>query len=355
MSLQSLSDQHLNARRLLALTATATLTGLWRESVDPDNIYRSWGAAIPRASEVISEYQTRAARDSQGFMSAVLDDAGLEPRGPGVNAPGFAGFTYPLEATPARMLEDALLHPAYRALDTTRLYGSTRGMGAGLDSLVQTGATAVSDAGRQSDGVVAATEPQVMGYVREVEPGACSRCMILAGRRYRVNEGFLRHPNCLCTHTPIVRGGETPEIQDPYDLFNSLSESDQNRLFTEAGAQAIRDGADIFQVVNARRGMSTTEGGSLVTSEGMVRTRAGGYRGNAGRTMARHGVNGQRMMPEEIYKRNAGNQRMILAQLERYGYILPGGQQAEGVLRPQLSGWYGPSASENRAAVRQGR
>uniref|UniRef100_UPI00139208BA hypothetical protein n=1 Tax=Nesterenkonia haasae TaxID=2587813 RepID=UPI00139208BA len=64
--------------------------------------------------------------------------------------------------------------------------------------------------------------------------------------------------------------------------------------------------------------------------------------------MERHSVRGARMMPEEIYKRAGGNQRLINEQLERYGYTLPGGQQAEGVLRPQLSGWRGPSGSEIR-------
>ena len=361
MSLRSLADQHFNARRLLAMTATAELTGLWRENVSSSNIYRSWRSVIPQASEKLSEYQARAAADGQQYMTATLLDAGMEPEGPSLEPAGFAGFTYPLDGVPARMLEESLEYPAYRALHGLRVgESSDRALAAGLDSLVRTGSTAVADAGRNADGVAFATEPKVRGYVRQTEPDACARCIILAGRRYRTNDGFLRHPNCLCEHVPIIAGGEPASHQDVYELFDALSESEQDRIFTQAGAQAIRDGADMYQVVNARRGMSTTEGGSLATSEGMTRTRSGGYRGAAGQIMQRNNVRGARMMPEEIYKRVSHlpdgdhRDRLIRDQLERYGYILPGRQDTDGVLQPQLSGWYGASASERRAALRQG-
>lgn len=355
MSLQSLADEHFDGRRLMALTVSAQLTGLWRENVDPANIYRSWQDAIPQVSETISKIQTKAATDSNRYMTATMIDAGITPEGPGLNPSGFAGFTYPVDDSPARLLEESLEFPAYRSLQGLRDGASSdRAMATGLGSLVTMGAAAVTDAGRSADGAAAATEPNMSGYVRQAEPGACARCMILAGRRYRKSEGFLRHPQCLCTHVPIIKGGEAVKVQNSYEEFTALSASEQDRRFTQSGAQAIRDGADMNQVVNARRGMSTTEGGSLVTSEGMSKVR-GRYRGNAGRTMQRHSVQGQRMMPEEIYKRANGNQRIINEQLERYGYTLPGGQQSDGVLNPQLSGWYGASARERRDAVRQGR
>lgn len=40
----------------------------------------------------------------------------------------------------------------------------------------------------------------------------------------------------------------------PGDYFESLDRAEQDKIFTKAGAQAIRDRADINQVVNARRG-----------------------------------------------------------------------------------------------------
>ena len=37
----------------------------------------------------------------------------------------------------------------------------------------------------------------VGGYVRMVQAGACSRCVVLAGKWYRKNQGFQRHPGCF--------------------------------------------------------------------------------------------------------------------------------------------------------------
>lgn len=47
------------------------------------------------------------------------------------------------------------------------------------------------------------------------------------------------------------------------DYFSSLSESEQDRSFTGAGAKVIREGADPTRVVNARRGMEKSQGGRL--------------------------------------------------------------------------------------------
>ncbi len=85
MSLDSLTDQHLNGRQLMAQSAAAAVASIWRTSVDPRNIIRSWRAAIPQAAESISEFQTRAAMDSESYMAATVLDMGLEPSGPRLN------------------------------------------------------------------------------------------------------------------------------------------------------------------------------------------------------------------------------------------------------------------------------
>ena len=43
------------------------------------------------------------------------------------------------------------------------------------------------------------------------------------------------------------------------DRFNGMSEEEQDKVFGHADAQAIRDGADIYQVVNAHRGMRQSD------------------------------------------------------------------------------------------------
>jgi hypothetical protein len=59
--------------------------------------------------------------------------------------------------------------------------------------------TQVADAGRGAAGVDTATRRNT-GYVRMLNPPSCSRCSVLAGRFYRWNAGFNRHPKCDCIH-----------------------------------------------------------------------------------------------------------------------------------------------------------
>jgi hypothetical protein len=79
-----------------------------------------------------------------------------------------------------------------------------------------------------------------------------------------------------------------------------MDAAEQDRVFGKGGAQAIRDGADMAKVVNARRGMVTAEG-RLFTTEA------------AGRT--------PRLMPEQIY-RDAASREDAIRLLRRFGYIL---------------------------------
>lgn len=51
--------------------------------------------------------------------------------------------------------------------------------------------------------------PQVTGYVRMLNPPSCSRCVILAGKRFLWNQGFQRHPNCF--PAGVVVSGPSPE------------------------------------------------------------------------------------------------------------------------------------------------
>lgn len=89
---------------------------------------------------------------------------------------------------------------------------------------------------------------------------------------------------------------------NPRAYFDSLDEAQQNRLFTKAGAQAIRDGADLNQVVNSRRGMraagTTTES---TTRFGVVPGRV-------------------RLMPEALYGQ-AGSRDEAIQLLMQHGYL----------------------------------
>jgi len=197
--------------------------------------------------------------------------------------------------------------------------------------------TEIADAGRGAAGVQIAARPRT-GYVRMLNMPSCSRCVILAGRFYRWNQGFLRHPRCDCKHVPTMAADQAEAfanglLDDPYEAFNRMSEAEQNRVFAKAGAQAIRDGADIFQVVNARRHMAYR---GAFTNEGVTRF------GWAGQLLRR----GQRRpTPETIYRLNPNREQAVEA-LRTYGYITGRGQLSSGVIRG-----YRESRSTNMMSV----
>lgn len=195
----------------------------------------------------------------------------------------------------------------------------------GLADMARYASTAVADTARAADQVAMAANPSCVAYVRVVQLPACARCIILSGQMYTRSEGFLRHPNCDCQTLPL-REHEWPGVSTPQQLFDQMSEREQRRAFTVAGAKAIGAGADLGQVVNARRGMS--EPGASTTTEGITR------RGLYGRRRRRAGGEftrypGQRysqsttprLTPEEIFRQEPGRKQQLKL-LRRYGYIV---------------------------------
>ena len=135
--------------------------------------------------------------------------------------------------------------------------------------------------------------------------------------------------NCDCVHLPVGHLGDAL-VLDPGEYFRGLSKAEQDRLFTLAGAQAIRDGADISAVVNARRGMYTAEayGQRLASTYDSTTRRGQFFRAERQRAIdrglippsGRGHLKVPRLLPEEIYKR-AGSREELIAMLRRYGYI----------------------------------
>jgi hypothetical protein len=304
------ADHHAEQVKLSDLAAYR-VQALW-QMVDSAQISDSWAALLPRAVQTVSMLQLVAASRSNDYVKASLAAQGIDDDGEDVVPSSLAGI-----ASDGRSLAGLLASPAYTALDAISNGVSVdRAMAAGLNDALMLASSSVTDAGRIADGVGITTRRTVTGYIRQTSGKCCSRCAVLAGRFYRWNSGFLRHPQCACIHVPAGESvAGSSKRTDPYKYFDSLSRAEQDKRFTKDGAQAIRDGADMNQVVNARRGMSTTVGGSKVTSEGT--SKRGYYRSLGGSK--------QRMMPEEIYKR-ANSRDDAIRLLTQYGYITPAGQ-----------------------------
>ena len=265
---------------------------------------------------VISGFQTLAARNGSDAVPAMLAEQGLSA----------TAEVEPLSWAVAGVASDG------RSLDGLMDYSRSQAVTpAQFDRIVL---TQFADAARAASLVSMSARPDVSGWTRMLTPPSCSRCVVLAGKFYRLNTGFSRHPRCDCVHIPTRENVAGDLTTDPKTYFDSLSVADQDRVFTKAGAEVIRNGAGIGQVVNARAGMSTaqvlrgsgsryTATGRLVardvfgrplytTTEGMT-TRGAAYKAR--------GRNYVRIMPESIVQLAAGDRGELLRLLKAHGYV----------------------------------
>lgn len=316
-------------QQVIARRAANRVQTVWQQ-IDRARISESWQQLSPLLVGAVVDAQAEAAKLADPYLDDVLDVEDADPAAAGrVNPGAFAGI-----ASDGRSLVSLLYQPVIdwkvRMLAGQSMEDAFRGS---LASALRITATQVADAGRGATGVAMASRRTIQGYVRVVSPPACARCIILAGKEFGWNKGFQRHPRCDCIHLPttlIAHNQNRRGYLDPGDYFRGLSRAEQDRIFGAAGARAIREGGDMAQIVNARRGMYTADayGQQLAaTREGATR-RGLFYRQERRRALDSGQVtNGRdfqlrtpRLMPEEIY-RLADSRDEALAMLRRFGYL----------------------------------
>lgn len=279
--------------------AVRAAIALWTH-LDPLDVIGSWTSLQLNAALLLSlaRYQEMAAASADNYTDAILAELAIRSDPLGLVQPGaLAGI-----ASDGRDLGSLLDQPII-----TTTVARSRGMSAeqalnvGLSQMVRIVGTQVQDASRVASSISVATRPRV-GWVRLVNPGACARCIILAGRFYRWSDGFKRHPLCGCVNIPASENTSSDIRTDPDAYFRSLSKEEQDAALTKPGAQAIRDGANISQVVNSRRGMGLGTAGLPTTTTGAKGTRP-------------------RLMPEAIYKL-ARDREDAVRLLSHYGFII---------------------------------
>lgn len=281
----------------------------------------SWMSIQAAVVALVAESQRELAERAQVYTPAVMAQTGQ--RVPDVDlmlAPeSFAGVAGNGVATEAA-LGAVTIRAKQAVADGRSPQGALVAAGQWLAMGVN---TLLADTMRAAESTTLATYP-TGGYIRVVSSSACIRCVVLAGKWFRWNKGFDRHPRCRCTHLPASKALGSGMVTDPYALFNSLDDAGQIKLMgSQASAQAIRDGADIFQVVNSRRGLSVS---GRFTSEGTARGFA------AGRMPAGY----KRLTPDLIYERaRVGNwsRERTVEELTKYGYVTGRGQIGSGALR----------------------
>lgn len=239
-------SQRLTAATLIAARST------WQR-LDPQNLDASWIRFAPRMLLLVAAAQQRAARQAVAYVPAVLDEQGIDaPPAGEVRIAPLVGV-----ASDGRPLDSLLYEPIIR---TKQLVGEgaavSSAMGSGLASLQTIIATQVMDAARGAAGIGVTARPRI-GYVRQLVTPSCPRCVVLAGKYYRWNDGFLRHPRCDCVHIPSVENRAGDYTTDP----RLAIEQGQVRGLSKADTKAIlEDGADVSQVINAHRGTRVAGG-----------------------------------------------------------------------------------------------
>lgn len=310
------------ARQLLARRAVLATRKAWRQ-IDPQAIRATWhGHVGPQVERMLTGAQAEAASTADRYTAAALRAQGKPDSAEAqVNPEAFSGH-----ASDGRDLTTLLeLSNVYALQQIQQGRPPTAGLAVAGRWLAQTVGLQVLDAGRAANSV-AITTRHVTGYIRVCNGAACARCAILAGRWYRWNADFERHVSCQCGQVPADEGDSESLRADPVQMFREGKITG----LSKAETQAIRDGADISQVVNAHRGMSTA---TIYGRKISYTTEGATVRGLAGRRLRSLGapvergtgrystVTIPRLTPGQIY-RDAGSREQALDLLYRFGYII---------------------------------
>lgn len=196
--------------------------------------------------------------------------------------------------------------------------------------------TLLSDTGRASERLAMQARP-VTGWVRMLTPPSCGRCVILAGKRSKSAQPFLRHPRCDCRNIPASESVAGDLTVDPRAHLDALPDDELAKaLGSRANAAAYRDGADLNQLINAYRRRGAVSAAQVFgrtvkyTTEGITRrgiaykqmSQAGYAQRIADARIGRYAqTRAPRLMPESIDQiATDAADRMRLLRL--YGWVL---------------------------------
>jgi hypothetical protein len=307
---------HYDRQRRVGIAALTAIRRLFAKGGRP---------SIPEIAATASGYQLASATLASRTVAGFADD-----RVPltvpqvfmGVSSYGFP-LTEPIIAT-----IDARVPAPAEALPQP-WWGDAQAFMADIERLIL---SEVADAGRTASQTEFVSRPDWTNYVRMLNPPSCARCAILAGRIYRDLEAFDRHPLCDCVMVPVTDwqsahdAGLVSSAEDAFKNGQVGSVDKETGEFrpglSRADMQAIADGANPVEVVNATRGLNapgittalrTEVFGHKVkaTTEGTTK-RAAWRKANPTRLV--------RLRPESIYE-FAKDREDAIRLLKLYGYI----------------------------------
>lgn len=242
MALQPTLDLYAATKRRSRAAALAT-SALWGRIPPGSDWTAEWTKQLRVATALVAAAQFGAASDAIETVPAELEEAGYPERQLAKADPrGFVGWMMHEFDDEASPLDEVLMWGPLNA--SRRLHegaSEVDRLDAGRRVLEALTRTSVTDASRE------AASAQGVATARTVAawydpPPFCQRCAVLIGKRVRWDTQFRRHPQCDGQVQHISerdhRSLGAPSLDDIYDL-------------TEAQRSAVKDGADLSQVVNA--------------------------------------------------------------------------------------------------------
>jgi hypothetical protein len=310
------------AQQRLVRVAVEQAQAAWRQ-LDPRDPAGSWVQEVrPQVVTAVQEAQQESAALAPLYLAATLLAAGA------VSAPlGLLVASAFVGLAANGLLLGALMDFAFGYYRRARLADvpDTDARALGLARLLTYVSTETADTGRLALHVGAVVEPDIAGYERVVHLPACGRCILLSGRLYRYSTGFLRHPRCDCSMRPVTseQWREGGSSRSPQALFHGMTSAQQDKAFGKGEAAAIRAGADIGRVVNARRR------GQVYVAGGFEFTREATTSRGVGRQLGELAKNGGRYRRSQVLRPTAAqlvnavgeDQQELIRQLRRFGYL----------------------------------
>lgn len=241
--------------------AVAMITRMW-SAVEVGNISASWDLLLPDAMAVLVAAQTVAAELADPYLTQTLGDTNA--RHPSVDVGGMIG--------PGA--DSVLYEPVIQAKTAIgNGFGANLAMEAAGKKLATYVQTTAADTGRLAVAAGMAARPHASGYYRMLRPPSCSRCAILAGKHFKWNTGFQRHPRCDCVHIPVQEADDSLE----FDARQAIEAGQVTGLSKADTKSIVEHGADPAQVVNAQSGMYEA-GQFKFTTTGTTRRAVAGAR-----------------------------------------------------------------------------
>ena len=240
---QSTSDFY-STMQQLELLLLVTGRRLWRRML-PDAMDASWQQIEAQMVAFAAGAQLAAAQEATLYVPAVLTEL-EQPDEPAVRVrpEAFSGVASDGRSLPG-LLRGAVV-TSKRAVAIGKDGGDA--LADGQRWLEQALQSTVADAARDATAAEIVARPGV-GWVRMVNPPCCSRCAVLAGRVFKWNQGFDRHPLCDCVHMPTRLTDASSLITDPNELVKRGLITD----LSQAQRQRLTDGDGMSKVLNQSR------------------------------------------------------------------------------------------------------